>query len=919
MDNTTERGASKVQQFKDISEEDQRLLNRLVVDRNTPRTPKKHVDVTVLNNVFRRTLQNASDIRNIFKVMPDLNLPRNMLVSAICAPGDLATTSLIMTSGMGGGSNPLTAALIDALEQFHIKEQKLPTKVPGWVDDAKIMSGAHPIMIIPEASIDRMLHGGLQGASLESVASYGGEKANGWFKPKGILGLRVPASQRDDFISLESAFDRISHDRMVEYHTIKVTDKKPKTINLPMMVTDNMASLRTPAVQQVKRAGMMERAYGTPSLESRRRERLQKEGKDGKEISNAEVYARFFKPPQGAKRSRLEVVPTLKQAGGKTFGHPLVYHLPIESVIPVCVPGDETNHVGYIVILDQNGYPVSYSRRLNYYEDVRRGASGIGDSNAIAGELIQMSGETMAGGIGKAQDHQLDRLAELHGDVIDADLLARLKTGMMSGDFELARTDHVDRLLFSRTMKNQMTTLLYVPAELMIYFAFEYNEFGIGKSILEDAKALAAMRAALTVANVIGSARAAIPGKNVNIKLDESDGDPLGTATFMANEAMALNYQEFPMSVSTPQGMAEKMQQSGFTFNITGNPRFPDVETSVTERENTFTPVNQEIINQLRDDLTRVFDLTPEMVDGSNQPDFATTVVQNSLMLLKRVMADQEIANPQISDYVRIFTMNSGILIDQLMDIIGHNTKFLPDEYKENPEEYLEDFLNALNVNLPSPENESMKKQIEDINEYSAALDAIIPVAYLRDEFLDGYSTELQREALPTLIAAWKGVEMRRYMRDRGLFQHLDIFGNNEDGSPMMDMLKEMSTFVESMVATFGEYSKKAATDALARKRANEALRELDEKAKAALESPPVDPTAEDTSATGSDELGNDSTGQDDLTADTTDADNADANAETPADDTTDTDAPPDEPTTDSPPDETTGDDDLDIPPAPAL
>lgn len=881
MNNNADRAPAQVLQFRNLTEQDQRLINRLHTDRTQPKSPKKHVDITAVNEVFQRTLRNSSDIRNIFLSMPDLNLHREILVSAICAPGDLATTTLIMSSGIGGGSNPLTSAIIDALEQFHIKEQDLPSKIPNWIDDAYIMSGAHPIMIIPEASIDRMIHGGIEGASLESINTFAGEWQNDWFKPKGILGINVGGDEKANYLSLESSFGATTTAKMAEYHTIKAAPNSSKLVKLPIRVTDNMAVFRLPAVSKIRQAGAMERAYGTPSLESRRRERLKGKEKDGG-ITNAQVYAKFFKPPQGTKRSRLEVVPTLKQVGGNTFGHPLVYHLPIEAVMPVCVPGDETNHIGYIVILDQNGYPVSYSRRLDYYNDVRRNGS---DQSAIAGELLQMTKETLgSGGITQLKDAQLDRLAALHGDIIDADLIARLKSGLMNSDFELSRTDHVDRLLFSRTMKNQMTTLLYVPAELMIYMAFDYNEFGVGKSILEDAKSLAAMRAALTTANVIGSSKAAIPGKDINIELDPEDGDPVGTATFMANEAMNLNYQEFPMTPSTPQGLAQKLQMSGMSINVTGNPRYPDVKTTVTQRESSFTPVDQAILNQLRDDLTRVFSLTPEMVDGANQPDFATTVVRNSLMLLKRVMVIQGLANPQIADYVRIFTMNSGVLIEQLMGLIESNKKHLPEEYADDPEGYLEDFLNALQVKLPSPENESMKVQLEQIQAYSNALDTIIPTAYLRDEFLDGYSTEMAREAMPSLIAAWKGEALRQFMRERGMFRELDIFGNNEDGSPLFVMEENHRAHIESMIKGFGTYATRAAKDALARKEENEKLRILDAEAKATLVSPPEasePPVAETEPAGDANELGAEEPGTDlENPAETTEPVEPEANAE---------------------------------------
>lgn len=847
----------QVRQFRDISEADQRVINRLHTDRQAPKAPTKVIDTAAINHVFRNTLRSAADVRNIFAVMPDLNLPREMLVSAICAPGDLASTSLIINNGMGGGSSPLTAAIIDALDQFHIKEQGLAQKVPNWIDDALIISGAHPIMIIPEASIDQMISGNGPVMSLESIASYGGEYVNGWYRPKGWLGLRLPTADSASYISFESAKSRVNSDAMADYHTIKAAPKSNKTVALPFRVTDNLAVFRKPAVNQLKQRAAMDDAYGTPSLEARRRKRLEAQAKDGNANvpTTGEIYSRYFKPPQAVKRNRLEVIPTLKQSGGKTFGHPLVYHLAVESVIPVAVPGDETNHVGYIVILDQNGYPVSYSRRLNFYDDVRRG--GMADGSAVAGELIQMSKETIQGGtIAGANNHQLDRLAQLHSDVIESDLVARLKAGMMEGDFELTRTEHVDRLLFARSMKNQMTTLLYVPADLMIYFAFDYNEFGIGKSIMEDAKPMAAMRATLTVANVIGSAKAAIPGKDVNIELEPDDNDPVGTATFMAQEALNLNYQDFPMTVMSPMGIADRLQSSNMSFNISGNPRYPDVKTTVTARENSFTPVNQDLMRDLRDDLTRVFSLTPETVDGSSSPDFATTVVNNNLMLLKRVMSIQGLANPQITDYVRTFTLNSGYLIDQLMDLVENNRQHLPDEYKENPESYLEDFLNCLQVKLPAPENDSLEAQLKAFEDYSKMLDTVISQAYLRDEFMDGYSTELQREALPSLMASWKGERLRKFMRDRGMFRELDIFGNDENGSPIMDMLHEANEYIKSMKGAVGPYMEKAAKDALDRKKENERLAVLDSKAKAALVSPP----AEETPAGTTDEL-NDGTG----------------------------------------------------------
>lgn len=859
MDNT-ERAQTKVKQFKDISEADQRLLDRLTIDREEPRRNAglENLDLTPLAAVFRRTVRDTSDIRNIFQVMPDLKLNREILVSAVVAPGDLTTTSLIFSNGLKNVDSALTSQLLAVPSKFFLDEQHLERKVPEWIDDALVMSGAHPILILPEASLDKMLQSGVNSSSMESVSSYGGEYANNWFRPKGVFGLRVPTSNDDDhFISLESSRGRIDQSNMLEYHTIKVGEVGKKQVKLPFRVTDNLAALRMPAVQQIQRARGMEKAYGVPSLESRRRDRRAAAAKtdevDGKKIGNAEVFSKFFKRPQAIRKSRLMVVPNQRQSedGKASMGHPIEYHLASESVMPVTVPGDETNHVGYLIFLDQNGFPVSSTSRMNYYDDVRKGAMGgdqVGSAGAVSGELINMSKEAISGGIANASDAQIDRLAALAGQLIDADLLARLRTGLMGGHFEISRPDHVNRLMFARLAKNQQTTILYVPAEMMIYLAYEYNEYGIGKSILEDAKTLAAMRAALLVANVIGGVKNAIPGKNINIKLDPSDKDPLGSATFMAQEALGLAYRKFPMTLSTPMGLAEELQMSSMSLNITGNELFPDIETSVTAKDSSYQPVDPELLKDLRDSLTRVFSQTPEMTDGINQADFATTVLQNNLMLLKRVMVLQDKTNPQITDYARVFTMSSGILLDEMMEIIEKNPKLLPKEYKDEPESFLEDFINNMTMTLPEPETDNLVKQVELFKNYSLALDEIIP-AFIREEYFDGHTPDDIREAIPTAIAAWKGKLQRDFLRKRGLFKDMDIFANNEDGSPMMNLNEEMAGHMEGIKNSFEEYMKLTLEDAAARKKRNEEREKLAAEAEAAktADAPaeaPYDPAA---------------------------------------------------------------------------
>ena len=170
-----ERAQKKVSQFRNLSKADERVLGRLVSDRTDPSHGKlRDIDLSAVGAVTRRTLRDATDIRNIFQVQPDLNIAREILVSAVVSPGDLSSTTLIFSSKVDGHETALTSQLTDVIENFFINEKKLDKKIAGYIDDALVWSGAHPIMIVPEASLDRMING-TTSASLESVASYDGE------------------------------------------------------------------------------------------------------------------------------------------------------------------------------------------------------------------------------------------------------------------------------------------------------------------------------------------------------------------------------------------------------------------------------------------------------------------------------------------------------------------------------------------------------------------------------------------------------------------------------------------------------------------------------------------------------------------------------------------------------------------------
>lgn len=787
--------------LKNLSSIDEAMMGRLVADPvSRGSRDRQSVDLTPITQIFQRTSREAADNRNIYKVLPWLHLPREILISSIVSPGDMVNVVLNIGSHLKELPPNLSAQLDRVIQDFFINELKLESKVYDWVDDAMADSGAHPIMVIPEASLDAIINGGRDKLSMESVMKFDGEFHQGWYKPKGLLGVPVSSVDSRHYLSTES-IRHIDDMDLFDLHTIKWSatgnDKKTKTVRLPIQVTDNLIAFRQPFVQAYSQEHRVRKGYGAPAFESVAKGQL----------TDDQIHKRFFRKPRITKPERLEVIPVTKADKNVELGHPLTYHLPIESVVPIYVPGDVSNHTHYIVIADANGYPVSYNSKMDYYSDIRTSMYNNGSEEQESGEIIRMAKEAMGGSIDNITPQQIDQLTNLHTSIVEKDIINRIRAGMNGAELEFSMSDSIKRMMLARTLANKRTTLILVPAEYMIYIAYDYNDFGVGVSLLEDGKALAAQTAAVHVANILGSIQNAIPGKDINIELDPDDGTPVETVTFMAREAMALQYRQFPYLISSASGLTEQLQLSSFNINVSGNPRYPETKTTITARESSKVDIDENYLNMLKGDLIKLFGLTPEMVDNVNQPEFATTAVNNSLLLLKRVSVGQAKTNPFLTNFVRIFTYNSGPLLTRLLDVVKENKQHIPKEFDDELE-LVEEYVNNLTCALPKPQTDNVEKQAELLDKMSDSLDKFLD-AHFKKEYLAGFDDPILEDSFDVLRESIKGMLLRKWLREHGIFRDLDIFSSTEEGSVLASLNDEMVNYTKITREMIGGWNKK--------------------------------------------------------------------------------------------------------------
>ncbi|MNO14070.1 hypothetical protein D3C76_37110 [compost metagenome] len=843
---------------RSIPNEVKAAISKLGADPNGNSNKSRNMrlpDGRVMAHVANTTIGNIRDSRNLFQVLPDMDYARQILISATISPGDLTDSKVLYSLSDDTLDSNLSGPLLRMVQEFFDNSYRIRPLLHPMLNDVMFETGSYPILMMPESSIDRIINSeNYGGVSMESATNLldghirEETDAKGQYLPWGILGNSSTAKDKVDsytgvsFESLSFGQGSASYDSSVKTNDIKVSfenllvdceankdyrNKLSDTSNdmnkilakkgSSVDVIDNLSILKRPMVVETRRKLAVRRIYGgklhqRASLESRA------QGGDKEAMRNLAAVERSMYQKRRYQHIPVQPIMTHAQTNTETYGHPLVMHLPSESVIPIHVPGNPAEHVGYYVMLDIDGNPINVADQTSYYDDIK---SQMNNVDSHASQIIQQARRGFEG-MGDFHNEIIDEMGKTYSEAIERDLLARLRSGALSGNYELGKTENINRIMFSRHMKGQKTIMLYVPAELMTYIAFDYNEFGVGKSVLEDGKILGAIRASIMLSNTLATLNNAVGGKTIEIELDPEDEDPVSTVEFMLSEYAKVNAQGFSRIIGSthPLGLADQIQNHGVNVVVSGNTRYPETKLNVNQRDGQNKPIDSDFEETMRKRHIQMFGLSPEVMEGINQADFATTVVQNNLMLLKRVIMNQEKFEPFLTDFVRRYILNSGIFLEDMRALIIENKALIPDHIKQDErfkddeamqiDAFLYEFVDGLMVGLPAPEVGDIRKAMETFDSYSEALDKTID-AYLSEEmFAADYSIGME-QLIPNIKAVVKAEFQRRWLRKHNIMPELDVFNTvkEEDQGPAFDLLSAAEEHLDGLNGSISSYVKR--------------------------------------------------------------------------------------------------------------
>jgi hypothetical protein len=814
------------------------LISKLVKpgrDRGTFRPTDENAEIGMINTgieqISKVVMARVEDNENIFKLFPDIELAVQIVVSSVLSPKDMVGHELIYRTATSVLPSQVTAKLVEYVHAEVDGEYKLKDDLQTILRDALFKTGSHVRLTLPESAVDELINS-TKVISTESIYSSDifSRRQDGFsLRNLGFLGDTHEPENKSQF-ALESMFSSAAretyngalHIGMTHKSEIVEFDKLKELLSKSIEVSDNYHALKLPRLIEKATQQQVERltpsalhSISVSAMESYYQ--FQEQKKEGK-ATPGEIGSMVYKSGKADYKPFVRI-PTPLNLKRKSVGRPLVMTIPSEAAIPVHVPGNPSEHIGYFIPSDVDGNPVTVDS-VGY--DSGGGLSSILQSDRSNSTTASLLTEKAKRNLGSdSYVPIIDHISELYANIIEADLLERLSKGVYSRKLTVGRNNEIYRIMLARTLSGQYTRLIYIPADYVTYFAFNFHRNGVGKSYLDDLSNITSLRAMVLFSKVMAKVKSSITTTLATIKLDERDRDPVKTIEMAKHLVAKARQQYFPHGLNRVVDLTDWIQRAGIEFAFENHPGLPTTSFNFESKNIQHTMPDDDLDEMLRYQQYMHLGLSPETVDSAAKAEFATTIEQNSILFARRITSLSNIFSKDLTDFVQKLIKHDQEILKGLMKIIlenkGEIESVLGDEEREfmaaNPNGFigyvLEIFIDSLEVDLPKPESTRNASQKAALEQYEEALDKSLEYIFSADVVPSDLAGE-SSQYVDTIKVAWKAALMRKWMAENNYTpEAFDITDIAEDGKPMADLLTTVTSYNKNVMLNIAGFLKK--------------------------------------------------------------------------------------------------------------
>lgn len=726
-----------------------------------------------------KTVSDRRDIKNILEMNPNAQLAIDICVNGTLSPNNTLDSQLQYKSSYDK-LGAVKSTLLQKIREIMNAQVELEDILPTILKDAKYDVGSYALLVVPTGRIREMI----KSERLEQTKS-----------DQKIMKFE---SMINDFSNVKrplQADKRYLEPSALSFKLEDIGLETKANLDVSNLITVHsdlevirMNKMRENWIKQEAVNGCLDSLedfsdYDIKADMAEMAKEHKQEGLDESVIADSLNRARSY-----AFDDVISLAPEVDPDGIDMAVH---MHIPHESIFVMHKPGSPEEHVGYYIALDMSGNPISVGDELNIHNPNYNGTYGNDASNsAMSGQANFAAGNTEMGFSGmnnsSIQGRRISDKTALFSKVTEKQLVDKIKSGYFKHhDISLAEHKDLMQTMFQRLLSNKQTQLIFVPASLMTYIAFEYDENGNGISLIIKHKNIGVLNSILTLANTLSAINNTIDYKEVRVKFDDDELDFNKTTDMVIGNLVRHSSMNGSRLLSTDvYKQFDYLGTKGYQLAFEDHPSFPGTSVEINNLDRERAAPDVDVMEKNEALLIQSLGSTPEVVDMARNVEFASSYFQSNLQAARRAIADQKILTKFLDKFIRTYLMNSPLALKWMIQEIDRSRKDNPELRGIKTIELVRGFINSVTTHLPKPDMVKVELLDKAINEQEKLVDHVLKYT-IGEEALQGEDVGEHLEAtLEAIRRKIKAVIMRDFLASNNMFNEgiiNAIFNNDEE------------------------------------------------------------------------------------------------------------------------------------------
>lgn len=644
------------------------------------------------------------EMRSYKTLVPEIKKARSIWVPSIMSPNDIQTSAIPITVNDPHLSSEINADLSAKLTDYFNTEIGLGSKVERWIGDAAFEKGSVPVITIPKSAITIMSQ---TVDELEKAKESGKALCVGTEDAQGkvpYIGVEAFEGKLTDNLTVFKEADIESITLSFEDLPIEVGDVSEDDVkDFKEFKKGSLEAVKTFAKKKAKDISLTTdfRALASPT------EVVDKTNKALMEKIKGTFYGT-------SSNLMMAISPDDEVVEGD---HPTMMELPTESVIPIHVPGTPSAHVGYFVLLDEWGNPIN-----GEYSDKTMGDKCPGQVPNNTVDVIYNNSPARA----NASQHDRTVAAQsIFGMTIRKMLEDKLNDMDLSG-ITVHHHQAISNILMSRLAADLKVRILFVPANFISYYAFDYRSNGTGKGLLEDSTFIISLRNNLMVGNVIANLKNAMDNKVIELDLPEDTKNVEQIVKVVHDTFVSKRMFKFGHD---PVAIARNIASNSVQILPKGVNGLNNLNISTSRESSNVTTPDTNMLEELTNLIVTDTGVPYAALNELGEREYSRSVATTNLFFSNAVACKQLVVNSTTSKFVRSYTQLSYPLLQEIHKVL---------EEKPNTEinqETIARIINSIEVKLPTPKIAASKAQFEELEEMIKVVNDLSEIMF-NDEFV---------------------------------------------------------------------------------------------------------------------------------------------------------------------------------------